>query len=725
MASSGSGMVSSLSPGFTSSPLPKLMQETELQKMLADEKIRSEQHRTNYQMLKAEHTRLQDEHMQLQHEMRRTIEEAKMMQDRYKTQIEMAQRETSAKVAEIEELKTQVVTPQRLEVIRMQIAEEVEGPYREKFTTLDSEVEGYRNQYNKLRYEFSFLKSEMEHEREEQKKLVEDMKLQHEAEVANLRKEREVILARQTTDTAGDAQRVRVVQRENSQLQLKIKGLLTELEEIRAQREHMGMQSDHVSRLQGKQLAEHSANIKALETEKQALRLQCENLQKELTSTSDLYTQMTSKIHQLERDNTVLKNKMEEVSHKAKVDLSNMRMELVRERGDLERERDGLLTKVEDLQAQIDVTKHSMEQQAAAILEKERECAKKVQSAREEEWERTNKLETERLELEAKLQEIERRKIDEEARRHADKERAEEQIKAAHGSQEAAEKECAVLRTKLQQYQSMEMQLEQERSQNSELKTKIHQLDTDYNSLLNSEQELSELVNKLQTQLSATASDLSKAREQVKRTEREGDKVLAQHRGAWADEKGELQKRVEELTRELEDTHTKLTQATAVQKKRKAQYSKLHTKLKNRLQLLEASLQEVQMERDVLNKNVPQEIHNRLKKQLKDLQRRHNEFRQVLISGTTTNVPIGNYTFASMSVPMDLSAPALSFVEQEKTHQRDLRLLKERLEQLEEEQVHQAQALAERVSIHKGPIFSSTLREVESENSDKENVDDT
>jgi len=44
--------------GPYSAALPRLMQETELQKMLADEKMRSEQHKTNYQMLKAEHTRL-------------------------------------------------------------------------------------------------------------------------------------------------------------------------------------------------------------------------------------------------------------------------------------------------------------------------------------------------------------------------------------------------------------------------------------------------------------------------------------------------------------------------------------------------------------------------------------------------------------------------------------------------------------------------------------------
>ena len=34
-----------------------LIQETELQKMLTDEKLRSEQHRVNYQTIKAEHTR--------------------------------------------------------------------------------------------------------------------------------------------------------------------------------------------------------------------------------------------------------------------------------------------------------------------------------------------------------------------------------------------------------------------------------------------------------------------------------------------------------------------------------------------------------------------------------------------------------------------------------------------------------------------------------------------
>ena len=80
-----------------------------------------------------------------------------------------------------------------------------------------------------------------------------------------MRKERESIISKQQSETAHDTQKVRSLQRDNAQLHLKMKGLLTELEDIRAQRENLGLQSDHVARLQAKQLSEHAANIRALE----------------------------------------------------------------------------------------------------------------------------------------------------------------------------------------------------------------------------------------------------------------------------------------------------------------------------------------------------------------------------------------------------------------------------------------------------------------------------
>lgn len=83
--------------------------------------------------------------------------------------------------------------------------------------------------------------------------------------MTNLRKEREAVVTKIQTDVSQDSQRVRVLQRENAQLHLKVQGLLSELEEIRAQREQLGVQSDQVSRLQAKQLVEHSATVKSLQ----------------------------------------------------------------------------------------------------------------------------------------------------------------------------------------------------------------------------------------------------------------------------------------------------------------------------------------------------------------------------------------------------------------------------------------------------------------------------
>ncbi len=209
--------------------------------------------------------RLQDEYVSLQQELKSTIEESKLVQEKYKGLLDQVRREIGSKHVENEELRTQVMTDQKLEIFKMQMQDEVEMPYRQKMSAVNEELDQFRTEYNKLKYEYSFLKSVYEHDKQENARILDEMKMRHEAEVSNLRKEREMIIGRSQAEGPGDAQRVRVLQRENAQLHLKLKGLLTELEEIRAQREHQGLQSDHVGRMQSKQLAENQANIKALE----------------------------------------------------------------------------------------------------------------------------------------------------------------------------------------------------------------------------------------------------------------------------------------------------------------------------------------------------------------------------------------------------------------------------------------------------------------------------
>lgn len=77
----------------------------------------------------------------------------------------------------------QSVTPQKLELIRMQLSEEIERSYRDRFQHQEAEVEELRTTCNKLKHELFFLKSEYEHEQNESRQILAELKLQHDAEV--------------------------------------------------------------------------------------------------------------------------------------------------------------------------------------------------------------------------------------------------------------------------------------------------------------------------------------------------------------------------------------------------------------------------------------------------------------------------------------------------------------------------------------------------------------
>ncbi|XP_070558809.1 centrosomal protein of 83 kDa-like isoform X1 [Ptychodera flava] len=377
--------------------IPKLAQETELQKMLADERMRCEMHKTNYQTLKAEHQRLIDDFQRLEADFARHSQESSMMEEKCQALVSRARKELSEKTAEVEELKSQIITPQKLDLMKLKLAEELEQPTRERMVRMEAEVEKYRNDFNKLRYEYSFLKQEYEHEKAETQRVMEELKIKYESEMENLRRDRETIAARFSSENNQDAQRVRVLQRENAQMNLKMKGLLTELEEIRAQREQAGLQSDHVARMQTKQLTENAATIKSLESEKESLKMHVSQLQEELSTALDMQKTVNTRVHDLEKDKTMLRSQLEEALHRHKIEMTNMKMDVIKSKGEIERQRDTLANEVEGCRSKVEVLQHSLEAQTYTLAEKEKEMVRKIQAAREEEWEKINRLEMKNL----------------------------------------------------------------------------------------------------------------------------------------------------------------------------------------------------------------------------------------------------------------------------------------------------------------------------------------
>uniref|UniRef100_A0A671Y0K4 Centrosomal protein 83 n=1 Tax=Sparus aurata TaxID=8175 RepID=A0A671Y0K4_SPAAU len=589
-------------PSFSSLLSPPVSAEMELQKMLIDERMKCENHRTNYQTLKAEHSSLQDEFTRAQGELKRLLSDRQAQQEKLQLLLAELRGELLDKTRELEELRLQVMTPQRLELLRAQVQQEMEAPVRERFNKLEEETEKYRSEYNKLRYDCTFLKSQLDHQREEHARILEEKSILYEAEISRLEKDREDLVAQyQGSDLLRDGKRVEALLREKAQLHLRLKGLEAEVAELRAQKENSGQQAENVQRIQIRQLTESQATLKSLEAERQSLRLQLERTESELNLSHEQNSQLTGRLHKAERDVNSLTCQIESLKHSHKLEVASVKLECTRSKGELERERDTLQGQIESVQADVEVLKASVERHKEALVEKERELVRKVQSAREEEFRKTAALHEEKLDLENRLATLEQQRALQDAADNTQKEEWEERVRSAQHGEESARRELQSLRTKLQQQSSQLEELERQKGEIADLQQQNQELGVQLGTLSHSESDLMETNHRLK-------ETLDRLREELR----------TRQRVEWLEEKHKLQEREAELQQKYSQAKEKLQRAAVAQKK-------VLLQLKN-----------------PLNKNLLSFLSRRssfseeqaqLSRRLKELQRRHNEFRRLLLGG--------------------------------------------------------------------------------------------
>ncbi|XP_030895289.1 centrosomal protein of 83 kDa isoform X1 [Leptonychotes weddellii] len=427
--------------------------QSEFQKMLIDERLRCAHHKTNYQTLKAEHTRLQDEYIKSRHELKRLLNEKQTDQEKFQLLLEELRGELVEKTKDLEEMKLQVLTPQKLELLQAQIQQELETPMRERFRNLDEEVEKYRTEYNKLRYEHTFLKSEFEHQKEEFARILEEEKIKYESEIASLEKDKEELLNQLLkVDPPGESKRTELLARENVHLCQKLKGLEAEVAELRAEKENSGAQVENAQRIQVRQLAEMQATVRSLEAEKQSAKLQAERLEKELQSSSEQNTVLISKLHKAEREINTLTSKVEELKHSNKLEITDIKLEAARAKSELERERNKIQSELDGLQSDNEILKSAVEHHKALLVGKDRELIRKVQAAKEEGYQKLVVLQDEKIELENRLADLEKMKVEHDVWRQSEKDQCEEKLRASQMAEELARKELQSIRLYMHVY---------------------------------------------------------------------------------------------------------------------------------------------------------------------------------------------------------------------------------------------------------------------------------
>ncbi|KAG9467949.1 hypothetical protein GDO78_013984 [Eleutherodactylus coqui] len=687
------------------------MTDTELHKLLISEKMRCENHRTNYETLKTEHSRMHADFMRSQNECKQLSAEKQNIQEKFQLLLTELRGELLDKTREAEELKLQVLSPQRLELLKLQVQQEVEAPMREHIRKLNDEVEKYRGDFNKLRYENGILISQLEHQREEQYRLLEDQKIRFEAQAAQLEKDKEELRSQLISiDSSRDDRHLEALLGEKVLLCQKVKDLKAEVTELRAEREHYGAQAENVQRIQVRQMTDTQATLRSLEAEKQSLKLQHERLDTELQTVTEQNDTLNKKLHKAERDVHSLTSKIDELKHSQKIEIDNIKLEAARTKNDAEKEKGRIQGQLDALETENEILKTSMEHQRELLAEKERELIRKVQAAKEAGFQQIATLQDERLELENRIAELETYKEEQEHHKHSEISQLEEKLRIAQLAEESARRELLSLRSKLQQQVSYAEQMKKEKLEEVDLKREINELKTQVLSLSESENHLLHANENLRDMVERLKQENRCARSQAEKAQHDAERELEGHQVEWLQEKHTLQEALSQLQEKYKQLKEKMQRAAEAQKKRKSIHENRCRKFQDKIELLEAKKEELETEKSVLNRqHIPQEDHVRLQKRMKDLQRRHNEFRTLILG---PNVGVSGFLNPSSYLSSTMVPEAISFQNaQEEQHQREISMLRKRLEELEITQERQLEELGPPAQSRKTENISSGSRQ--------------
>ncbi|XP_066930488.1 centrosomal protein of 83 kDa-like [Clytia hemisphaerica] len=609
--------------------IQKLERLNQLETMTAEQRIRIEKYRTMYETLKAEQEQSDEDKRRRENELHMIRDEIKCVQNRCQELVSQARQERDQKIDECEELRMKVLTPQKMEVMKIKMAEEIETPYKTKMEGLEQEVDRYRNEFNRLRYDYSFLKSEYEHELTQKKTFVDELNGKAELEKETLRKE--IASLREELENAepADVQRLRSLQKENAQLTLRVKGLHAELEEMREKKETINSQIDQQNRLQARQISELNVRCKSLETEKETSKLQYERLQKEVEKLTREQDNTSNDLQKSERENLQLKSQVEEITHSKKMELNAVKVSLMKDRGDLERERDTLRMEVNMVKNKYTVQENNLQDLKTKLEEKERDAIKRVQTIKEEEWSKLNKVESVKSQLESQISSLEQQQINLHQSYKSQLEQMDENLKAEKDYKEKYERDVANMKLMLTQERQKNKTISQENEKLSDVKSRYQKLLQDHESTISSEHDLKNNVEKyihnielLKRELETQQNDIRMERE----THQKHTQDVCKRHEEDKDKHHDLLKNIQNEHKDLKKKYEKLT--ATCKKKIKRLKTELQTS-KEQLQILQSKEDQHELEKQALRKNLSLE-QERMRRKMQKFRHRQQQFGHVL-----------------------------------------------------------------------------------------------
>ena len=228
---------------------------------------------------------------------------------RWASELEQASRQ-------FEDMREQMIPPADLEAMRLRLIEDTEAPWRERCQTLEAELEKARAGLAPLR-----------REAEQHKSALDAASNEHRAQMRELEIKQEIALAeaRARADAAGrergppaeptDLERMRRMQRENTEVRVRHEKLMEEIDDLRADNDGLREQREALLQAQAQAQGEARAAAKLAGTERESLQRRAAHLQQELDAANAAHDRLHEGYLRQENEARKLRASLDDAQH--------------------------------------------------------------------------------------------------------------------------------------------------------------------------------------------------------------------------------------------------------------------------------------------------------------------------------------------------------------------------------------------------------------------------
>ena len=602
-----------------------------MQRMLIGEKTRAEKHRVNFEALKLQTDKLSADHKSLSLELMNKNAEMNQMKEQFQSIIASLERELKQKSKIVSTLEQQSFTPKKLEEIKLQIVTDLQKTFRQKMADLEAETDQYRNNFNKLRHEHVFLKTQFDKRGEYFSRDIQTLRMKFDSEKNELLAAKKQLIVQQNEERQLAEQKIKTVVKECAHLKEKLKLQEDIAENLQGQLEKVSVDNDTQIKTLMKTVTDLKVQIKQLQVLKTNNENEIEYLKREnknaetslgekvllLAERDRELRNLANEIEMLKRDWTTKDNDCQLLAAK----FNNFESDKCCK---LQNEIDDVITEKELLEMQLEKVKKS-------LTLRENELMKKMEKLKESHSLEVSQLTEQKATLDSQIITI-----------TSDLKTVQEKASALHTENTSKDHEIdklneakTALSSDIESLESTVKQLKGELNEkNTMLESKSKEISDFVEKIMNlqSQLESAEVVqNNLQAQNNLQSQKVAEVQSEMGKVRQTEQTKYQETLREWFSTKTELTRKVDDLTRENSNLNKKLATAGKV-------HLAVKTNLRKKIDLYKEKLAESLSKISFLEHNlekqagVPVETHNKLKRDYKTLVKKMEMFRDVIQS---------------------------------------------------------------------------------------------